>query len=278
MPRLAKIIVYPIKSFDGVELAECGFVSSGALRNDRRFALRTADGKLLNAKRAERMHRLRASFDLAAQTVTFRTGDSAPDTFALAAGNADLERWCCEYFETSVRFVEDTEQGFPDDPDSPSATIISRPTLAAVAGWFPGLDVAEVRRRFRANLEIDSLDATGGDESQTGEPNCPPFWEDRLFSEDAAPDTRDVVEFRIGDVTFQGTNPCMRCPVPTRDSQTGEALAGFARTFADRRRAALPNWAPRGPFDHYYRLAVNTRLGFAQQGKTIRVGDRVALI
>jgi uncharacterized protein YcbX len=38
MPRLAKIIVYPIKSFDGVELAECGFVSSGALRNDRRFA------------------------------------------------------------------------------------------------------------------------------------------------------------------------------------------------------------------------------------------------
>lgn len=277
MPRLAKIIVYPIKSFDGVEVGECGFVSSGALENDRRFALRTADGKLLNAKRSERMHRLRATFDLAAQTVTLRTGDSATETFALTAGNPEFERWCGTYFETPLHFIEDKEQGFPDDPDSPSATLISMPTLKAVAEWFPGLDVTEVRRRFRANLEIDSVDASAGD-SEAAEPDCPPFWEDRLFSEDAAPDTRDVVEFRIGDVTFQGTNPCMRCPVPSRDSQTGEALSGFARTFADRRRAALPNWAPRGPFDHYYRLAVNTRLGFAQQGKTIRVGDRVELV
>ena len=52
---------------------------------------------------------------------------------------------------------------------------------------------------------------------------------------------------------------------------------GFARIFADRRRDNLPAWAPRSPFDHYYRLSVNTRLGFAQDGKTIRVGDRVEL-
>lgn len=267
MPRLAKIIVFPIKSFDGIEVTESGFVASGALRNDRRFALRNGDGKLLNAKRSEAMHRLRAEFDLAGETVTLFTAQSPRETFALTAGNADLERWCSEYFRTPVRFEENTESGFPDDPESPSATLISTPTLDAVAEWFPPLDASEMRRRFRANLEID--DEAMGD--------CPPFWEDRLFTDYASPDSRETIEFRIGDVTFAGVNPCARCPVPTRDSQTGDVWHGFARRFADMRRDHLPAWAPRSPFDHYYRLSVNTRLGFAQDGKTIRVGDRVEL-
>lgn len=267
MPRLAKIIVYPIKSFDGIEVAESGFVASGALRNDRRFALRSADGKLLNAKRSEAMHRLRAEFDLVAETVALQSGDSPREVFSLTAGNVDLERWCSEYFGTPVRFDENTESGFPDDSECPSATLISTATLEAVAEWFPPLEVAEMRRRFRANLEV--TDAAFGD--------CPPFWEDRLFTDYASPDSRETVEFRIGDVTFAGVNPCARCPVPTRDSQTGEAWHGFARQFADRRRDTLPAWAPRSPFDHYYRLSVNTRLGFAQNDKTIRVGDRVEL-
>lgn len=270
MPRLAKIIVYPIKSFDGVEVAECGFVASGALQNDRRFALRTADGKILNGKRSEAMHRLRAEFDLANGTVTLHTTERPRATFELAAGNAALERWCSDYFETPVRLDENTESGFPDDSECPAATLISTPTLEAVAEWFPPLDAAEMRRRFRANLEIDadrSDDPTSND--------CPPFWEDRLFTDYASPDSRETIEFRIGDVTFAGVNPCARCPVPTRDSQTGETRRGFARDFADRRRDTLPAWAPRSPFDHYYRLSVNTRLGFAQNEKTIRIGDRV---
>lgn len=270
MPRLAKIIVYPIKSFDGIEISESGFVASGALRNDRRFALRMPDGKFLNGKRSEAMHRLRAQFDLAAETVTLHVGDGPRETFSLSAGNVDLERWCGEYFGTEVRFIENAEAGFPDDSDCPSATLISTPTLDAVAAWFPPLDAGEMRRRFRANLEIDAAPLGPG-----GSNDCPPFWEDRLFTEDAAPDSRAVIDFRIGDVAFAGVNPCARCPVPTRDSQTGEAWRGFARDFADRRRNELPAWAPRSPFDHHYRLAVNTRLGFAQNGKTIRIGDRV---
>lgn len=267
MPRLVKIIVFPIKSFDGIEVAESGFVPSGALRNDRRFAFRTADGKLFNAKRAEAMHRLRAEYDLAADTVTLHTPDSPRETFALTAGNPDLERWCSVYFGVPLRFDENLESGFPDDTECPSATLISTPTLEAVADWFSPLDIAEMRRRFRANLEI-AADSFG---------DCPPFWEDRLFTDYASPDSRETIEFRIGDVTFAGVNPCARCPVPTRDSQTGEVWHGFARQFADQRRDSLPAWTPRSPFDHYYRLSVNTRLGFAQDGKTIRVGDRVAV-
>jgi len=281
MPRLAKIVVYPIKSFDGVEVVASGFVSSGALTYDRRFALQLPDGKLVNGKHFPAMHRLRAEFDLTARTVAIATDDPARTgfdrtTFELMAGNPKLQRWCSEYFGTSVRLVENEHSGFPDDGDSPGPTVISTPTLAVAAAWFPGLDIAEMRRRFRANLEIDSADPDAGDPDAAAD-DCPPFWEDRLFTEDAAPDSREVVEFRIGDVVLQGVNPCARCPVPTRDSHTGEALHGFAKTFAERRRETLPPWAPRTPFDHFYRLSVNTRVGFAQHAKTLRVGDRVEL-
>ena len=59
---------------------------------------------------------------------------------------------------------------------------------------------------------------------------------------------------------MEGTNPCQRCVVPTRDSLTGAASSGFATEFARRRAATLPPWADRRRFDHFYRLTVNTRL------------------
>jgi uncharacterized protein YcbX len=56
-------------------------------------------------------------------------------------------------------------------------------------------------------------------------------WEDRLFAEDE----RSVVRFLIGDVAFEGSNPCARCPVPSRDPRTGEILLDFTRRFSDLR-------------------------------------------
>lgn len=56
--------------------------------------------------------------------------------------------------------------------------------MTEVASWFPGLSVDEMRRRIRANIEIDGV---------------PAFWEDRLFSEQG-----DLVSFRVGDVDFLG--------------------------------------------------------------------------
>jgi len=118
------------------------------------------------------------------------------------------------------------------------------------------LTMEEARRRFRANLEV------GGTE---------PFWEDRLYDEPGS-----VVRFRVGDVIFEGTNPCRRCVVPSRSSTTGEVTPGFAKTFADHRRATLPAWANATRFDHFYRFAVNTRL--ANDGGVIRVGDKVEIL
>ncbi|MGB2669257.1 MAG: hypothetical protein WAO11_00940, partial [Candidatus Acidiferrum sp.] len=99
------------------------------------------------------------------------------------------------------------------------------------------------------------------------------FWEDQLFGES---DT-SVVRFKIGDIAFEGSNPCARCPVPSRDSYTGAADAGFQKRFSELRRAQLPAWAPEARFDHFYRLAVNTRVPSTECGKLLRVGNLVNL-
>ena len=128
----------------------------------------------------------------------------------------------------------------------------------------------------------------------------PAFWEDRLFGSGE----HSMLRFRIGEVQFEGSNPCARCPVPARDPQTGEefVFAGarqpgqdhassvvvarhaapdsfvpqqqsFQKRFSELRREQLPPWAPRDRFDHFYRLATNTRVASTETGKTLRLGD-----
>lgn len=270
MPRLARITIYPIKSLDGAVVESARIVGAGGLQNDRRFALRDAQGNIVNAKRHASIHALRASFDLAESRVTLSAPDRAATTFALAAGNADLEAWCANFFGFAVTLQENVETGFPDDLDSPGPTLIGTPTLRSVASWYGNFDLEEARRRFRANLEIDSSASTPGSD------DCPPFWEDRLFAADAAPDARSTVGFHIGDAMLEGVNPCARCVVPSRDSRTGDVSPRFAVEFARLRRESLPAWAEPSAFDHFYRLSVNTRAS-AAPGRMLRVEDEVRL-
>ena len=86
-----------------------------------------------------------------------------------------------------------------------------------------------------------------------------------------------MVRFKIGDVAFEGSNPCARCPVPSRDSFTGAADATFQKRFSEQRQAKLPSWAPAERFDHFYRLATNTRVPSTEHGKLLRVGDAVSI-
>ncbi len=148
--------------------------------------------------------------------------------------------------------------GFPDDKNAPGPTIIGQATLEEVHSWYSGLELAELRVRFRANLEIA---------------DAPAFWEDRLFGN---PD--ETARFQIGDVMLEGTNPCQRCIVPTRDSRTGELNSDFSPIFRARRQQTLPPWANAARFNHFYRLAVNTRVPASETGKSLRLGDEVRLL
>jgi uncharacterized protein len=151
--------------------------------------------------------------------------------------------------------VQNTTQGFPDDTASPGPTIIGNATLATIANWYEGLSIDEVRRRFRTNIEITGVAA---------------FWEDQLF-------TNSPRSFQMGNVELQGINPCQRCVVPTRDAATGIANKGFQQTFGEQRRVTLPLAVDRSRFNHFYRVAVNTRISTREAGKLIRVGDAIIL-
>jgi uncharacterized protein YcbX len=86
------------------------------------------------------------------------------------------------------------------------------------------------------------------------------------------------VRFRIGEVNFEGSNPCARCPVPPRNPRTGEIIPGFQKRLSDFRRTSIPSWTPEARFDHYYRVATNTRVASTESGKILRVGDSIVLL
>jgi len=63
MPRLARIVIYPVKSLDGLSVGEARVLPSGALEHDRQWALFDSHGKWINGKRTPQIHRLRSSID-----------------------------------------------------------------------------------------------------------------------------------------------------------------------------------------------------------------------
>ena len=148
---------------------------------------------------------------------------------------------------------------FSDDLEAPGPTVISLATLETVASWYPELTLEDVRRRFRANLEIDGV---------------PAFWEDQLYTNTS----EEVIRFRLGEVELCGANPCQRCVVPTRNPEGGERYPEFTRIFTKRREQSLPPWASRQRFDHYYRLSVNTRPGSIPPGVVLKVGATVEIM
>lgn len=256
VPFVSRLFIYPIKSLDRVEIEQIRVLKNGALKRDREWAIFDQSGRFVNGKRHKKVYGLRSQFDLDTNTVLLRVqGTDRTNEFQLKE-RATLENWLREYFGFPVEVKQNLDGGFPDDTVSPGPTVISTATLEAIASWYPGLDVEEVRLRFRSNIEISGV---------------PPFWEDRLFAQAGA------VHFRIGDVRFRGINPCQRCVVVTRNPKTGAAYPNFQKTFIAQRQATLPEWAARARFNHFYRLAINTRLPVTEAGKTIGVGDALRL-
>lgn len=255
MPIVNKIIVYPIKSLDGVAVGQSQIQPGGSLRFDREFALFNAEGRTINGKKYPALHRVRTEHDLTYRLVTFSV-DSKSNTFALHLDRSPIEEWFSDYLGLKVTLKQNTETGFPDDDERPGPTVISLASLQQVAHWF-GIDVESARRRFRANIELAE---------------CPAFWEDQLFG---APGIERP--FQLGGVELVGLKPCARCPVPIRDPDTGEAMPKFQQTFVQLRRETLPAFAHQAQFPHFYYLSVNTQIDASQKDKYLNVGDNVML-
>ena len=269
-PRLANISLFPIKSLDPFAVKEARIGPGGGLEFDRAWALYSADGQWVNGKRSTAIHLIRAAFAPDVSSVTLSVpGDRRKiptKTFAFPGDTASASQWFSNFFEQPVT-VRHSPEGFPDDAIANGPTIVSTASLQAVSGLFPGMTIDDARLRFRTTLEID------GDRSAVAPAEVPAFWEDQLFSAEE----RGAVRFRIGEVNFEGSNPCARCPVPPRDPHTGVIIPGFQKVFSDYRRSHVPGWCPEARFDHYYRLATNTRVASSEAGKVLRVGDLLVL-
>jgi uncharacterized protein YcbX len=266
MPTLDRITIYPVKSLDGVEVAEARVLPSGGLEHDRRWQLTDLEGRVVNAKRSPRFHAIRAEFDLEARLVSLSRWSDPPArpaaTFPLVPGPDGPCGWLAEALDLPVLLHERPDGGFPDDREAPGPTLVATASLVEVGRWF-GLGLDEVRRRFRANLEVGDCDA---------------FWEDTLaspFRPELAPSLLDLPAdlpvdpyadlpppepraFTIGDVCFRATNVCRRCVVPSRDSRTGAVVEHFRDIFEARRRRGLRPDVDAGVWGTLYRLGVNT--------------------
>jgi uncharacterized protein len=255
--QLANIRLHPIKSLDPVSVPYACIGPNGSLELDRVWALYSVDGRWVNGKRTPAIHLIRANYTPDVASVRLSVpGDcrKIPEReFAFPHDHEAAAEWFSVYFEQQI-VVRYAREGFPDDEVASGPTIISTASLQAVCDVFPGMSLDEARRRFRTTLEIDGV---------------PAFWEDQLFGEDE----RTAVRFRIGEVAFEGSNPCARCPVPPRDSRTGEINVEFTRKFTQMRRTSIPPWTPEARFDHYYRLATNTRIPSSELGKSLAPGD-----
>jgi len=256
--HLSGIRLHPIKALDPVSVKEARIGPGGGLELDRVWALYSEDGQWVHGKRTAAVHLIRAAYapDLGSVTLSL-PGDRRglpTRTFAFPGDTSDAAQWFSSYFEQPITIRYSTE-GYPDDTVANGPTIISGASLDAVASWFPGLTSSDIRLRFRTTLEIDGVEA---------------FWEDQLFG---AEQNGNMPRFRIGEVLFEGSNPCARCPVPPRNPHTGADFVGFQKRFMELRRATLPSSSPRDRFDHFYRLATNTRVAPSETGKLLRVGD-----
>jgi uncharacterized protein YcbX len=261
VPRLTRIQIHPIKSLDPVEVSIATVGAAGSLQFDRAWAIYSLDGRLINATRVPALHLIRATYGPSFTSVTLVAPNERRNilaaTFAFPADTVPAAEWFTKFLGYPV-MLRHEPAGIPDDLIANGPTIISTASLQAVCEWFPGMSIPEARLRFRATLELDGV---------------PAFWEDHLFGAEL----RSVVRFHIGEVAFEGSYPCIRCPIPARDPHTGDDTIGFQKLFAQQRRAQLPPWSHADRFEHFYCLATNTRIPSTESGKRLRVGDTLLL-
>ena len=255
MPFVVSIRVYPIKSLDPVELASVRVTRWGTLEYDRVYAIFDEKNRFVNGKREPRIQLIRTRYELGSRRLTVYASwcCSNEEVFELDSEIDRFSKWLSSVLGYQVSVKPRWEGGFPDDQRYNGPTIVSTSTLSVLASWFPGWDLRQARLRVRANIEIAGVQ---------------PFWEDKLNAYSGRP-----VRVRIGGVLLECWNISRRCVVPSRDPFTGAATQGFVERFMEK-RPPVPGLSQRDKF----RLAVNTRIDGAEEGKAIKLLDTVEVL
>ncbi|MEO6455589.1 MAG: MOSC N-terminal beta barrel domain-containing protein [Ginsengibacter sp.] len=258
-PIVSRITIYPVKSLDGVALQKGMIAEGGCISHDREYAIADENGDFIIGKNNSLIYLLRSTIDVENGMISFRHQDETIwHRFKLQNEKQEINEYLSAYFGMRVTLLQNKQGRFMDMPDVSGITFVSTASLQSVSGWYNGMDMEEVRKRFRTTIEIEGVT---------------PFWEDHFFAKEGT-----AIEFTIGSVTVFGISPRARCVVPTRNSETGETIFAFAKTFAKHRAAAMPGWSTLEAYGHYYHLTVNCHVPAGEIGKWINVGDEVKII
>jgi len=226
--------------------------------HDREYAISDSSGKLIKGKNNSLIYNLRSTFDLENETISFRHNDEeAWYLFHLEEEKTKIEAYLSDYFGGRIQLHQNKTGRFLDIPDLSGATVISTSSLKTVSEWYNTMSLDESRKRFRATLELEGVQA---------------FWEDQLFSEEGK-----AIEFSIGDVKLLGVSPRARCVVPSRHPETGEVIQGFQKHFAQNRASSLPEWSKLKLYGHYYHLSVDCHIPDSEIGKWLEIGTHVII-
>lgn len=246
---LGQIRLFPIKSLDAVTVDEVA-IGCFSLAGDRAYAIVDDTGRVINGKRTGRVNQLRAEYG--AGTVTLGEREAwEPHTFELRQNNDALDAYLSDFFAMPAHLVHDDEGRLLDIPRESSVTVIAAETLRSLSA---AMGFPDLRERFRTNLELT---------------DAPAFFEEQLVGPDEA------VGFSIGDVRCFGMSIRERCNVPPRDPGTGEIDRRFAKALITARDASVPAWSHVRELGSLYHLAINVFVPRSEQGKRIRVGDRI---
>ena len=256
-PVINRITIYLVKSLDGISLQKAQ-IGNGCLLHDREYAILDSNNKFINGKSNASVHLLRSKVDFENDIISFRhQSESRWNDFYLQKEKTAIDNYLSDFFKMPAILSKNSDGQFMDIPGIACMTVLSTASLENVADWFDGMDMDEVRKRFRATIEVSGV---------------PAFWEDRLFAKEG-----EAVEFKIGDVTMQGISPRARCVVPTRHPETGAIIHGFPRSFAKHRAERLPIWSTLEDYGHSYFLTVNSHIPPGEFGKYIKVGDEIKI-
>lgn len=257
-PVVDRITIYPVKSLDGILLQKAQIGPGGCLIHDREYAICKSDGKYVKGKNSDLIYLLRSAIDFENEIISFRHQvETGWNQFHLQNDKKQIDEYLSAFFNLEVTLQKNSEGKFLDEPVTSGMTIVSTESLNMVGSWFNYMDIEEIRKRFRATIELAAV---------------PAFWEDKLFLEAGT-----AIEFKIGNVSLQGISPRARCIVPTRHPETSEMIQGFQKSFAKQRIATLPPWSTLDHYNHGYYLSVDCYIPPSEFGKWIAVGDEVVI-
>src|SRR5277367_3144825 len=99
---LCRIVVYPIKSLDGVSVHEARMTEGGILEFDRIHAIVDEAGAYVNGKRTSRVQLLRTEFSPDFQEITIGVTDETTRHCFSLNDCAPLNRWLSDFFGFAV--------------------------------------------------------------------------------------------------------------------------------------------------------------------------------